>query len=127
MITIYGKTATAFDTLGMGTLFPSSCFVSEELNGMFELEMVLPYDDKGKWKHRFERLEERQDNLEELTRAFSVMQNEQEHIKTDVGEIKEDVKQLVSKPAKRWDGMIDKAIAIFVGAVLTFILCNVGM
>lgn len=50
MITIHEKTATAFDTLGMGTLFPSSCFVSEELNGMFELEMMHPYDEKGKWK-----------------------------------------------------------------------------
>lgn len=78
-------------------------------------------------QHRIERLEERQDNLEELTRAFSVMQNEQEHIKDDIGEIKEDVKQLVSKPAKRWDGMIDKAITVIVGAFLGFILCNVGM
>lgn len=78
-------------------------------------------------QHRMKRIEERQDNLEELTRAFSVMQNEQEHIKTDVGEIKEDVKQLVSKPAKRWDGMIDKAISIIVGAFLGFILCSVGM
>ena len=50
MVTIHEKTATAFDTLGMGTLFPSSCFVSEELNGLFELEMVHPYDDKNKWK-----------------------------------------------------------------------------
>ena len=50
MITIHEKTATVFDTLGMGTLFPSSCVVSEELNGLFELEMVHPYDDKNKWK-----------------------------------------------------------------------------
>ena len=78
-------------------------------------------------QHRMKRIEERQDNLEELTRAFSVMQNEQEHIKDDIGEIKEDVKQLVSKPAKRWDGMIDKAVTVIVGAFLGFILCSVGM
>ena len=78
-------------------------------------------------QHRMKRIEERQDNLEELTRAFSVLQNEQEHIKDDIGEIKEDVKQLVSKPAKRWDGMIDKAITVIVGAFLGFILCSVGM
>lgn len=78
-------------------------------------------------QHRIKRIEERQDNLEELTRAFSVMQNEQEHIKDDIGEIKEDVKQLVSKPAKRWDGMIDKAVTVIVGAFLGFILCSVGM
>ena len=78
-------------------------------------------------QHRIKRIEERQDTLEELTRAFSVMQNEQEHIKDDIGEIKEDVKQLVSKPAKRWDGMIDKAVTVIVGAFLGFILCSVGM
>lgn len=78
-------------------------------------------------QHRIKRIEERQDNLEELTRAFSVLQNEQEHIKDDIGEIKEDVKQLVSKPAKRWDGMIDKAVTVIVGAFLGFILCSVGM
>lgn len=78
-------------------------------------------------QHRMKRIEERQDNLEELTRAFSVLQNEQEHIKDDIGEIKEDVKQLVSKPAKRWDGMIDKAVTVIVGAFLGFILCSVGM
>lgn len=76
---------------------------------------------------RIDKLEERQDNLEELTKAFSVMENEQKHIKTDVGEIKEDVKQLVDKPAKRWDGVVDKAIAVIVGAVVGFLLNGGGI
>ncbi|MCI5680191.1 hypothetical protein [Anaerotignum sp.] len=76
---------------------------------------------------RIDKLEERQDNLEELTKAFSVMENEQKHIKTDVGEIKEDVKQLVEKPAKRWDGVVDKAIAVIVGAVVGFLLNGGGI
>ncbi len=76
---------------------------------------------------RLDKMEERQDNLEELTKAFSVMQNEQEHIKTDVGEIKDDVKQLVSKPAKRWDSIVDKGIAVIVGAVVGFLLNGGGI
>ena len=39
MITIHEKTAKTFDTLGLGALLPASCFVTEELNGAFELEM----------------------------------------------------------------------------------------
>ena len=78
-------------------------------------------------RKRIDKMEERQDNLEELTKAFSVMQNEQEHIKTDVGEIKDDVKQLVAKPGKRWDGVIDKAIAVIVGAVVGYILNGGGI
>ncbi len=50
MITIHEKTAQTFNTLGLGALLPSSCIVTEELNGVYELEMEHPYDDDGKWK-----------------------------------------------------------------------------
>lgn len=49
-------------------------------------KMVQEALDSTKSAHkRIDRMEKRQDNLEELTNAFSVLQNEQEHIKTDVG------------------------------------------
>ena len=54
MITIHEKTAKTFDTIGLGALVPSSCVVTEELNGAYELELKHPYDDGGKWK-RIER------------------------------------------------------------------------
>ena len=103
------------------------CRVEKGDDSMEAIEkMVQEALDSTKSAHkRIDRMEKRQDNLEELTNAFSVLQNEQEHIKTDVGEIKDDVKQLVSKPAKRWDGLIDKAIAVVVGAAIGFLL-NVG-
>ena len=91
-------------------------------------KMVQEALDSTKSAHkRIDRMEKRQDNLEELTKAFSVLQNEQEHIKTDVGEIKEDVKQLVSKPAKRYDAIIDKVVLSLVGAFVGFVLCKIGM
>ena len=54
MITIHEKTAQKFDTLGLGALLPSSCVVTEEINGAYELKMKHPYDEHGKWK-RIER------------------------------------------------------------------------
>ena len=54
MITIHEKNAQNFDTLGLGALLPSSCVVTEELNGAYELKMKHPYDAGGKWK-RIER------------------------------------------------------------------------
>ena len=54
MITIHEKTAQKFDTLGLGTLLPSSCVVTEEINGAYELKLSHPYDEQGKWK-RIER------------------------------------------------------------------------
>lgn len=54
MITIHEKTAQKFDTLGLGALLPSSCVVTEEINGACELKLSHPYDEGGKWK-RIER------------------------------------------------------------------------
>ncbi|KXL53368.1 prophage endopeptidase tail [Anaerotignum neopropionicum] len=50
MITIHEKNSTAFDTLGLGALLPSLCSVTEELNGVYELELQHPYDEWGKWE-----------------------------------------------------------------------------
>lgn len=50
MTFIYDKNSRDFNTAGLGTLIPSSCVVSEELNGSYELEMEHPYDQWDKWK-----------------------------------------------------------------------------
>ena len=51
MITIHDKNSIDFNTLGLGALLPSLCVVTEELNGLYELELTHPYDEGGKWKH----------------------------------------------------------------------------
>ncbi len=50
MITIHEKNSIEFDTLGLGALLPSLCTVTEELNGLYELELQHPYDEWGKWE-----------------------------------------------------------------------------
>ena len=50
MITIHEKNSIAFDSLGLGALLPSLCTVTEELNGLYELELQHPYDEWGKWE-----------------------------------------------------------------------------
>ncbi|NLH01234.1 MAG: hypothetical protein GX488_04925, partial [Clostridiales bacterium] len=60
--------------------------------------------------HRLDKVEERQNNLDALVSTVATMANEQEHIKEDVTEIKSDVKTLTSKPAKRWDELVDRII-----------------
>lgn len=65
-------------------------------------EKLVEVDQRSKSnKHRLDKVEERQDNLEQLTNAFTKMETEQSYIKKDVGEIKADVKTLAEKPAKR--------------------------
>ena len=58
---------------------------------------------------------------------MSVLANEQEHIKTDVGEIKSNVKLLTEKPGKRWDAIVDKFIWLVVSGGIGYLLAAVGL
>ena len=86
-------------------------------------EKLIEVDQRSKSnKYRLDSMEKRQDNLEQLTNSFSVMQKEQEYIKEDVGEIKADVKSLAEKPAKRWESIVERVITVVVGAVVGYFL-----
>lgn len=50
MVLVYDTKAQEFDNNGLGGVTPSSCVVSEEINGAFELELTHPIDSFGKWK-----------------------------------------------------------------------------
>ena len=58
---------------------------------------------------------------------MATLASEQKHIKTDVEEIKTDVKAIAEKPGKRWDAIVDKLIMLLVGAVATYALTRVGL
>lgn len=45
-IRIFEATATEWSTQGLGVINPSSCTVTEELNGLYELEMGVPITDR---------------------------------------------------------------------------------
>lgn len=76
---------------------------------------------------RLDHLEERQDNLDKLVSSVAAMANEQEHIKSDVTEIKSDVKMLTEKPGKRWDNIVDKVIWALLAALVTYFLTQIGL
>jgi phage minor structural protein len=50
MMLVYDSKTTQFNNDGLGAVVPSSCVVSEEINGAFELELTHPIDSFGKWK-----------------------------------------------------------------------------
>lgn len=77
--------------------------------------------------HRLDEVEKRQDNLDELVSSVSVLATKQEHVESDVKEIKADVKTLTDKPGKRWDNLIDKIIWAVCAAVIAFMLGRVGL
>ena len=76
--------------------------------------------------HRLNDVEEKVDTLQRLTTAVEVMATEQRHQTETMAEIKEDVTALGTKvdaiekkPAKRWDGMVDKVLYGLAGAIVT--------
>ena len=76
--------------------------------------------------HRLDEMDEKVDTLNRLATAVEVMATEQRHQTETMAEIKEDVTALGTKvdviekkPAKRWDGMVDKVLYGLVGAIVT--------
>ena len=77
--------------------------------------------------HRLDELEKRQDDLDELVSVVKVLAVREEAVENDVKEIKADVKSLTSKPAERWDSLVDKVIWAVAGAVVAYILAQIGL
>ena len=50
MITVYSADATDFSGNGLGVLSPESCIVTETQNGEYELTLIHPIDEAGKFR-----------------------------------------------------------------------------
>ena len=93
----------------------------------FEHRLTAVEDRTKANQHRLDELEKRQDNLDELVGTVKVLAVREENVEADVKEIKNDVKSLTSKPAKRWDDLVTQVITILVAAVAGFILAKFGL
>lgn len=67
------------------------------------------------------------DRLRALETQTAVQENKLDTILKKLDEITEKVDALESKPAKRWDGIVDKAIWAVAAAVIAFLLAKVGL
>lgn len=76
---------------------------------------------------RLDEMEKRQDNLDDLVGTVKVLADREERIESDVREIKTDLKEVTSKPAKRWDNLVTQVIGILIAAVVGFLLAKIGL
>ena len=76
---------------------------------------------------RLEDMERRQDDLDRLVSTVEVLAVREQSVENDVKEIKSDVKSLASKPAKRWDSLVNQVITIIVAAIAGFVLAKLGL
>jgi predicted nucleic acid-binding Zn-ribbon protein len=78
-------------------------------------------------QHRLDEVEKRQDDIEDLVTTVKVLAVREEAVENTVKEIKDDVKTIKEKPAKRWDAVVTQIITIIVAAVAGFILAKFGL
>lgn len=76
--------------------------------------------------HRIDELSGQIDAVNRLATAVEVMATEQRHqtaamaeIKADVAKLDSKVETIEQKPAKRWDGMMDKILYGLIGALVS--------
>lgn len=76
---------------------------------------------------RIEKLEKGQEEFRDLVKAVNGMVVEQKNIRNDLTEMKSDVKQIKEKPAKKWDSAVDKVLTLIIGAVVLYMLAQIGL
>lgn len=77
--------------------------------------------------YRINELEKRQDNLDDLVGTVKVLADREQRVEGDVKEIKDDVKSIKDKPAKRWETVVTQIVSILVAAVVGFVLAKLGL
>lgn len=77
--------------------------------------------------HRIDKLEEATDALNQLAQNMGIMAEKQKQMVDSVEKLDGKVTALEQKPAKRWDGLVEKVIWAFVAAVIAFMLGRLGM
>ncbi|MBQ6877954.1 MAG: hypothetical protein IJO22_06100 [Oscillospiraceae bacterium] len=90
-------------------------------------EHQLIFDLAKTNKRRIDNLEEEQKELRNLTHAVSQMVVEQKNMRDDLAEMKNDVKQIKEKPARRWDSMAEKVLNLVTAAVVAWMLAQIGL
>ncbi len=65
--------------------------------------------------------------INELEKQGGIREEQYKNILDKLEQISEDVDELKSKPAKRWDGIVEKIIGIIVAAVIGFMLARLGL
>ena len=84
--------------------------------------------------HRLEQVERQQEAIHSLAASLQVMAAEQKHQTQAINTVRESVSRLDGKvdalemkPARRWDGLMDKLFWGVAGAVLAFLLARAGL
>ena len=76
---------------------------------------------------RIKKLEEEHDALNKLATSVAVLAEKQDTMNDNVEKLAEKVDQIESKPGKKWESMEEKILMTIVGALVGFLLAQLGV
>ena len=77
--------------------------------------------------HRLDEVDRKLQDNEKMLTSIAIIAKRQDDMDGDIKEIKNDVKTLTTKPAKRWESVTEKILLLVVTAFVTYILTKVGI
>lgn len=76
---------------------------------------------------RVEAIEKRQKDMEDLISSVAVLAQRMGTVEKNVSEMSVNIRTIMEKPGKRWDSVIEKALLVAVGIVVTWLLTQIGI
>lgn len=76
---------------------------------------------------RIKKLEGEHEALHQLATSVAVMAEQLKTMNDSVDDLTGKVSALEGKPAKRWEGLVDKALLVVATAVITYMLARIGL
>ena len=67
------------------------------------------------------------DRIGTLEQSGAAVKTKLDSIEEKLDELAVNVKALADKPAKRWDGIVDKAVWAVLAAIIAFLLAKIGL
>jgi hypothetical protein len=76
---------------------------------------------------RIKKLEAETDTLHKLATSAELMALQLKTLNSNFATLSKDVESLKEKPSKRWDSLVDKTIWLVAGALITYLLSQIGL
>lgn len=94
---------------------------------MDEFERRLEEERYSCLLRRVDEIEKRQQDMQELINSVGLLAQRMGTVEGNVKEMRGDLRSLMEKPGKRWDSVVEKTLLVVVGAVVAWILSQVGI
>lgn len=91
------------------------------------LQRLTRVEDREKSNtHRIGYLENRQTKIDELVTSMALLAEKQGTIEGAVEEMRFSIRRMEEKPAKRWEGIVDKVLITIIGLIVAYIAAKIG-